>query len=91
MEAVRTHTSKWTVAENTIVARSYAGHPSNEYKPGHESRLIAVAEACAAKCLPNELTLTVLAWVEPIDMYRHLFRGPEQWRYTTQEGEDRSK
>ncbi len=50
MEAVRTYSSNWTGDENTIVARSYAGDPSNEYKPGHESRLIPVAEACNANC-----------------------------------------
>ena len=68
------------------VARSLLGHPSTTKKPiGHESRLIAVAEACKTYSLPNELVLMVLDFVEPIDMYRVRFTEPGEERWLVAE------
>lgn len=47
--------------------------------------MIAVAEACKTNGLPNEVTLMVLASVEPIDMYRAHFTEPGQQRWLSLE------
>ena len=60
-------------------------------KLGHESRLIAVAEACKSFCLPNELVVQILTQVEELDMYRVHFAGPGERRWLTPENIERSK
>ncbi|CAF9942029.1 MAG: hypothetical protein ALECFALPRED_009456 [Alectoria fallacina] len=68
------------------LARSFLDHPSTANKPpGHESRLIAVAEACMANGLPNDIILMVLALVEAIEMFRCHFIEPGEKRWLSAE------
>ncbi|CAD6592326.1 MAG: hypothetical protein ASARMPREDX12_005981 [Alectoria sarmentosa] len=53
--------------------------------PGHESRLIAVAEACMTNGLPNDIRLMVLALVEAIEMFRCHFVEPGEKRWLSAE------
>lgn len=82
-----THTQKTEVIR---LALSFLEHPSTaDITPGHESRLIAVTEVCKTNGLPNEITLMVLAMVQPIGMYRYLFMEPGARRWWTVEDSER--
>ncbi|CAD6585320.1 MAG: hypothetical protein ASARMPRED_002128 [Alectoria sarmentosa] len=55
------------------------------HEQGHESRLIAVAEACMTNGLPNDIRLMVLALVEAIEMFRCHFVEPGEKRWLSAE------
>lgn len=74
------------------MARSSLSDPSTAERPlGHESRLIAAAEVCKAYGLPSEITLSVLSFVKPIDMFRVRFTEPGEKRWLTAEDVERNE
>ena len=77
-----------TLKAKTVARSSIEGSCN---KPGHESRLIAMAEACKSFRLPNELVVKILTHVEGLDMYRVRFAGPGEKRWLSPEDVERSK
>lgn len=77
--------------EKTVARSFLRGSSTADKHDGHESRMIAMVEACKANRLPDELTLVVMDLVEPIPMLRHRFTKPGKQRWESQEDQERSK
>ena len=65
--------------------QAYAAENS-EYG-GHSARLVAMAEACRSKHLPNEITLAILAFIELVCLYRVRFSGTDSTKRWLSDGE----
>ena len=53
--------------------------------------MIPLAYVCKRYRLPDEIVLTIMAFVEPIDMAHELFPEPGQKRWFSEEDQDQSK
>ena len=84
-----THDQKKQVV---AVARSFLENfVATEKTSGHEARMIAVAEVCTMKRLPDETITMVMALVDPIQMTRYRFTEPGQKRWLSAEDQANSK
>lgn len=78
----------WTgqlLREKAVATSSLPNPFTLDYFHGHEARMAPIAYVCKRHGLPDEVALTIMALVEPINMAHDLFPEPGGKSWLTDE------